>query len=156
VPNKVVPAWRFANAGLPVRSAGTGPLCSPPGGGWCASAETTLRGDRRASQALPLSGVMSNIGKPPQIGKTPKFQPRRAPVGRFVRLEIRLVISASTFGAGKGHANPCLFPAHSQPVHPANGLLSPHLPEQGAICGWFRCGHSPVLGLLALQMQSGN
>jgi hypothetical protein len=29
-------------------------------------------------------------------------------VGRFVRLDIRLVISASTSGAGKGHANRCL------------------------------------------------
>jgi hypothetical protein len=28
-------------------------------------------------------------------------------VGRFIRLDIRLVISASTSGAGKGHANPC-------------------------------------------------
>jgi len=99
------------------------PVCSPPGGGWCASAETTLRGDKRASPTLPPAQWPS--------GKTPTVQPRKSPVGRFVRLDIRLVISASTSGAGRGHANPCLIPAHSRPDHPANGFP---LPDVRQIC----------------------
>jgi hypothetical protein len=62
----------------------------------------TLRDIVRAKATIPPASGPS--------GLAPPFQPRRTPVGRFVWQEIRIVISASTSGAGEGHAHRAFFP----------------------------------------------
>jgi len=100
--------WRVANVGVPDRSAGMlacamGPMCSPPGGGWCASAVVKRRDWRSTEWIAPFP-----------IGVT--VQRRRAPKGLPGWNGKRLFITASTSNAGGAAYLPCPFlPAWIRP-----------------------------------------
>jgi hypothetical protein len=109
---------------------------------------------------------------PPAIGPSglaPIFQPRRTPVGRFVGQEIRIVISASTSGAGEGHAHRALFPRNLDRIIPPPPFLRRAWPLVGAARNPPECGpivHQVTGGagggfrrsgqVLAPQLQSSN
>lgn len=161
--------WRFANAGLPDRSMGRlagsvmlqarGPWCSPPGGGWCASAVAKTCSDCPAWGRQPAT--MRWLSCLPET-----VQSAKAPVGRFGWNDMRLFITASTSNGGRGRRPALSLRAHQDQARPlpspaigacavgvAAGRTMRAQRQRGGKGSWSNCS---VRWVLAPQSQSGN